>query len=65
MVTLKYTRAMLWAALRKHDTRVAVANSLGCSNTYVNTLLEIYRDLKPLAKWKDIKVKKDKIWGRY
>jgi len=65
MATPKYTRAIVEAALKKHDTRVAVANSLGCSNTYVNTLLEIYRDLKPLAKWKDIKVKKDKIWGRY
>lgn len=65
MAAPKYTRDIVEAALRKHDTRVAVANSLGCSNTYVNTLLEIYRDLRFLAKWKDIKVKKDKIWGRY
>jgi len=65
MATLKYTRAALEAALKKHDTRVAVANAIGCSPSYVNTMLDWNKDLKVLVRWTDVKKNKDKIWGRY
>jgi hypothetical protein len=63
--TLKFTRAALEAALKKHSTRVAVANAIGCSPSYVNKMLEWNKDLKGLVRWTDVKRDKNKIWGKY
>ena len=63
MIKTKYERSQVEQALKKHDKRIDVALSLGCSPTYVNRLInETYRDLKHLAKWK---IKSKKIWNSY
>ena len=63
---IKYSKKDVETALKKHSKRVDVANKLGCSPSHVSKLIDqTYRELGHLAKWREIKKEKNKIWGKY
>ena len=63
---IKYTEKDVENALKKHSKRVDVANCLGCSPSHVAKLIDqTHRELRHLAKWREIKTEKNKIWGKY
>lgn len=65
-IVYNFSKERIKEALKRHDSRIGVANSLGCSPSYVTKLLnEVHKELKGLARWDKAKSDKNRIWGRY